>query len=58
MQVIGPTNMIKNTVVLLDEVLDEIADIANKAESLSIVAKGKTYKITNLDDEDLEVSGY
>lgn len=52
-----PNKHDKNTVVLLDELLDEIAEIASQAETLSIISQGQTYKITNLDDEDFEVSG-
>ncbi len=53
-----PNKHDKNTVVLLDELVDEIADIANSSETLYIVGKGnKQYKITNVDDEDFEVSG-
>ena len=53
-----PNKHDKNTVVLLDELVDEIAEIANNAETLYIVGKGKKrYKITNVDNEDFEVSG-
>lgn len=53
-----PNKHDKNTVVLLDELVDEIADIANSADTLYIVGKGnKQYKITNVDNEDFEVSG-
>lgn len=53
-----PNKHDKNTVVLLDELVDKIADIANSADTLYIVGKGQQqYKITNVDDEDFEVSG-
>jgi DNA phosphorothioation-dependent restriction protein DptF len=52
-----PNKYDKNTVVLLDELIDEIVEIANKAKTLSIVAKGQAYEITNLDDDYFEVSG-
>lgn len=53
-----PNKHDKNTVVLLDELVDEIADIANGENTLYIVGKGEQqYKITNVDDEDFEVSG-
>jgi len=53
-----PNKHDKNTVVLLDELVDEIADIANSENTLYIVGKGQQqYKITNVDDEDFEVSG-
>ena len=53
-----PNKHDKNTVVLLDELVDEIADIANSENTLYIVGKGQQqYKVTNVDDEDFEVSG-
>lgn len=53
-----PNKHDKNTVVLLDELIDEITDIANSTDTLYILGKGKQqYKITNIDDEDFEVSG-
>ncbi|WED25453.1 DNA phosphorothioation-dependent restriction protein DptF [Vibrio sp. DW001] len=53
-----PNKHDKNTVVLLDELVDEIADIANSADTLYIVGKGQQqYKVTNVDNEDFEVSG-
>lgn len=53
-----PNKHDKNTVVLLDELVDEIADIANSADTLYIVGKdNKQYKISNVDNEDFEVSG-
>lgn len=52
-----PNKHDKNTVVLLDELVDEITDIANSADTLYIVGKGQMkYKIHNVDDEDFEVS--
>ncbi|WP_369434476.1 DNA phosphorothioation-dependent restriction protein DptF [Psychromonas sp. MME1] len=53
-----PNKHDKNTVVLLDELVDKIAEIANSSDTLYIVGKGnKQYKITNVDNEDFEVSG-
>lgn len=53
-----PNKHDKNTIVLLDELVDDIKDIANSSDILYIVGKGnKRYKITNVDDEDFEVSG-
>lgn len=52
-----PNKHDKNTVVLLDELVDEISAIANNADTLYIVGKGRQkYKVTNIDDEDFEVS--
>ena len=53
-----PNKHDKNTVVLLDELVEEITDIANSEDTLYIVGKGQElYKITNVDNEDFEVSG-
>ena len=53
-----PNKHDKNTVVLLDELVDQIKDIANSTDNLYIVGKGQEkYKVTNVDDEDFEVSG-
>ena len=52
-----PNKHDKNTVVLLDEVVEKIAGIANSASTLYILKDNKRYKINNVDDEDFEVSG-
>ena len=52
-----PNKYDKSTIVLLDEVIDKIADIANATQTLHILHKGRRYKITNDDYEEFEVSG-
>ncbi|WP_299005067.1 DNA phosphorothioation-dependent restriction protein DptF [uncultured Shewanella sp.] len=52
-----PNKYDKSTIVLLDEVIDKIADIANSTQTLHILHKGSRYKITNDDYEEFEVSG-
>lgn len=53
-----PNKHDKNTVVLLDELVDEVTEIANSANTLFVIGKNnQRYKITNVDDEDFEVSG-
>lgn len=52
-----PNKHDKNTVVLLDDLVDRISDIAAKAEKLMIVRKDTIYTLKKSDDEDIEVSG-
>ena len=52
-----PNKHDKNTVVLLDELVDRISDIAVNAEELMIIKKDKKFTVKNIDDEDIEVSG-
>ncbi|NQZ06745.1 MAG: DNA phosphorothioation-dependent restriction protein DptF, partial [Algicola sp.] len=52
-----PNKHDKNTVMLLDEVVDKIAEVANRANVLHIFNNKKRIKVTNVDDEDFEVSG-
>jgi DNA phosphorothioation-dependent restriction protein DptF len=52
-----PNKHDKNTVVLLDELVDQISDIATSSNTLVIVKNDKRYTVKNIDDEDIEVSG-
>lgn len=52
-----PNKHDKNTVVLLDELVAQICDIATNSNTLLIVKDGKRYTVKNIDDEDFEVSG-
>nr|WP_252727577.1 DNA phosphorothioation-dependent restriction protein DptF [Colwellia sp. C2M11] len=51
-----PNKHDKNTVVILDEIVDKIADVANSSNTLYILKKDQRIKITS-DGEDFEVSG-
>ena len=51
-----PNKHDKNTVVILDEIVDKIADVANSSDTLYILKKDQRIKITS-DGEDFEVSG-
>ena len=52
-----PNKHDKNTIVLLDELIDEISDIANSLNTLLIIGKNKQkFQITNVDIDELEVS--
>ena len=51
-----PNKHDKNTVVILDEIVDKIAEVANSSNTLYILKKEQRIKITS-DGEDLEVSG-
>lgn len=52
-----PNKHDKNTVVLLDELVDRIADIAVNADEIMIIKNETKYTVKNIDDEDIEVSG-
>lgn len=52
-----PNKHDKNTVVLLDELVEEITEIANTTNTLLIVKGSQRIKINNIDDEEFEVSG-
>ena len=51
-----PNKHDKNTVVILDEIVDSIAEVANSAKTLYILRNDQRIKITS-DGEDFEVSG-
>jgi DNA phosphorothioation-dependent restriction protein DptF len=53
-----PNKHDKNTVVLLDELVDQISDIAANSNTLVIVKGSRRFTVKNIDDEDIEVSGY
>ncbi|CAI89138.1 DNA phosphorothioation-dependent restriction protein DptF [Pseudoalteromonas translucida] len=52
-----PNKHDKNTVVLLDELIDEITRVANQVTTLHIIRDNKHFTIKNVDDEEFEVSG-
>jgi DNA phosphorothioation-dependent restriction protein DptF len=52
-----PNKHDKNTVVLLDELVDQISEIAANSNTLVIVKGNKRFTVKNIDDEDIEVSG-
>lgn len=52
-----PNRHDKNTVVLLDELVDKIKELASKSNTIEIIHGRNRYKVTNVDDEDIEVSG-
>ena len=52
-----PNKHDKNTVVLLDELIDEIAQVANQVSTLHIIKENKHFTVKNIDDEEFEVSG-
>ena len=52
-----PNKHDKNTVVLLDELIDEITQVANQVSTLHIIKENKHFTIKNIDDEEFEVSG-
>jgi DNA phosphorothioation-dependent restriction protein DptF len=51
-----PNKHDKNTVVILDEIVDSITEVANSSDTLYILKNDQRIKITS-DGEDLEVSG-
>jgi DNA phosphorothioation-dependent restriction protein DptF len=51
-----PNKHDKNTVVILDEIVDSIAEVANSANTLYILRNDQRIKISS-DGEDFEVSG-
>lgn len=51
-----PNKHDKNTVVLLDELIDEIAQVANQVTTLHIIKNNKHFTVKKLDEE-FEVSG-
>ena len=53
-----PNKHDKNTVILIDELNDEISQIANQSETIQILYQGETYKVQSIDGEEFEVSGY
>ncbi|WP_318508072.1 DNA phosphorothioation-dependent restriction protein DptF [Photobacterium leiognathi] len=52
-----PNKHDKNTVLLLDEVIEQIITVANEKNTLFILKNDKRYKIVNEDNEYFEVSG-
>ncbi len=53
-----PNRHDKNTVILIDELNDDISQIANRSETIQILHQEETYKIQFIDAEEFEVSGY
>ncbi|NRB24568.1 DNA phosphorothioation-dependent restriction protein DptF [Shewanella sp.] len=52
-----PNKHDKNTVVLLDELVEQITEVANGSDTLHILNTNGRYKITNDDFDEFEVSG-
>lgn len=52
-----PNKHDKNTVMLLDELIDEIIDSASKSDKLTIINGNSRYKIVNDEFDTFEVSG-
>jgi DNA phosphorothioation-dependent restriction protein DptF len=52
-----PNKHDKNTVVLLDELLEDIAQVANQSKTLHIFKEHHQFTVKNVDDEEFEVSG-
>jgi len=52
-----PNKHDKNTVVLLDDLVEQIAEVANGASTLHILNKNSRFKIANDDFDEFEVSG-
>ncbi|MGX5203213.1 DNA phosphorothioation-dependent restriction protein DptF [Aliikangiella sp. IMCC44632] len=52
-----PNKHDKNTVVLLDELVEKISEIATNSNTLIVINNNNRFKVTNVDDEDIEVSG-
>lgn len=52
-----PNKHDKNTVVLLDEIVDQIVDIANTSNTLYLHADSLRIKLKQVDEDDIEVSG-
>ena len=51
-----PNKHDKNTIVILDDFADHIAEIASSKDKLTIVRDGLTINLRN-DDDEIEVSG-
>jgi DNA phosphorothioation-dependent restriction protein DptF len=52
-----PNKHDKNTVVLLDEIVDQIVEIANASNTLHLHANNLRIKLKQVDEDDIEVSG-
>jgi DNA phosphorothioation-dependent restriction protein DptF len=52
-----PNKHDKNTILLLDEVIEQIISIAKESNTLYIVNKNKRFKVVNEDHEYFEISG-
>jgi DNA phosphorothioation-dependent restriction protein DptF len=52
-----PNKHDKNTVVILDEIVEMITNVACQANTLYIMKNNQRIQITNVDNEDYEVSG-
>ncbi|KVX03119.1 DNA phosphorothioation-dependent restriction protein DptF [Shewanella frigidimarina] len=52
-----PNKHDKNTVVLLDELIKDIASVANDLSTLYIVKGSQQLKVTKVEDDEIEVSG-
>ena len=52
-----PNKHDKNTIVLLDEIVEQIVEVANTSNTLYLHTRSKKIKIKKIDLEDIEVSG-
>ena len=52
-----PNKHDKNTVVLLDELVDKLVDAANASNTIFLINQGKRIKVSKIDDDEIEVSG-
>ena len=52
-----PNKHDKNTIVLLDEIVEQIVEVANTSNTLYLHTGSKKIKIKKIDLEDIEVSG-
>ena len=52
-----PNRHDKNAVILLDELNDDIALIANQSDILQFITDGKTISVEQVDEDEFEVSG-
>lgn len=52
-----PNKYDKNTIVILEEVVEKILEFANKSQTLHIFHNAESYEVSNLDNDIFEVSG-
>jgi DNA phosphorothioation-dependent restriction protein DptF len=52
-----PNKHDKNTVVLLDELIEELSQVANRVTTLHIVKGDQHFTVKNADEDEFEVSG-
>ncbi len=52
-----PNKHDKNTVIILDELVEKILSVANKNTSLLILNRDSSYEVSNQDNKIFEVSG-